>query len=572
MLHKRLFVCLASLFLTSSVLHAKVKDGKLKIDDTKKIYSLTGTWKFRPEDKAEFSRLDFDDSGWKMIRVPLSWHQDGIEYDGASWFRMKVLIDGSYKDKGIGVILPYIDASYEFFFNDEIVGRSGEISNSGELIKASSKIEKIIIPRKLVRHGRENLVALRVRSYGGVGGFVTPYAYIGEKTIIHDKYTSYLIWNGILAGILIFVGLNHLMTFIGRLKESHYLFFGLYSISIGFEVIGIKTLGYWIYDSYFFNTYLLNFGLCTFCISLLSFFYSFYQIPKRDFVYISFLSIFGITTISFFLGTFSPQLFYIYAKYFLPAMLLAVILALGYTAYLSFRAVQQRVFGANIIICGFLVTLLTVTNDILSYLELIHSEKYAEEGILIFVVSMAVAVSFKFSHVHKESEILNLDLDEKIRQLENVQEGMQKSEEKYRNLVESSKDIIFSLNGNNEIITINKAIFNLLGLRPDRLIGRNFLELIYKSQTESAISLNKLIVNEKLEETIRKRKEASFRAEFLTNNNEPKELEVKVEYVETDGNEFVLFGKASGVTEDTIMRLCESERQRYVLGNLAILE
>ena len=60
-----------------------------------------------------------------------------------------------------------------------------------------------------------------------------------------------------------------------------------------------------------------------------------------------------------------------------------------------------------------------------------------------------------------------------------AEEGLKRSEEKYRLIVEKSTDIIFSFNFAGEFLYISPSIKNLLGYDPDDLIGHPFQSLVH---------------------------------------------------------------------------------------------
>jgi PAS domain S-box-containing protein len=60
-----------------------------------------------------------------------------------------------------------------------------------------------------------------------------------------------------------------------------------------------------------------------------------------------------------------------------------------------------------------------------------------------------------------------------------AEDGLKRSEEKYRLIVEKSTDIIFSFNGAGEFLYLSPSIKNLLGYAPNDLIGHPFQSLVH---------------------------------------------------------------------------------------------
>ncbi|MFZ5651173.1 MAG: PAS domain S-box protein [Bacillota bacterium] len=74
------------------------------------------------------------------------------------------------------------------------------------------------------------------------------------------------------------------------------------------------------------------------------------------------------------------------------------------------------------------------------------------------------------------------------------------SEERYRNLVENSPDLIFSLNANGEVASVNQAGLEQLGYSTaDEVIGKNFTEFIHPEDREMTVRLLHSLIETKTE-------------------------------------------------------------------------
>src|SRR4030043_818295 len=58
---------------------------------------------------------------------------------------------------------------------------------------------------------------------------------------------------------------------------------------------------------------------------------------------------------------------------------------------------------------------------------------------------------------------------------------LEESERKYKSLFEGSSDIIFTLDDRWKILSANWASLNYLNIRPEKMISKNFLDLLYVS-------------------------------------------------------------------------------------------
>ncbi|OHD71334.1 MAG: hypothetical protein A2W19_10025 [Spirochaetes bacterium RBG_16_49_21] len=168
-----------------------------------------------------------------------------------------------------------------------------------------------------------------------------------------------------------------------------------------------------------------------------------------------------------------------------------------------------------------------------------------------------------------EVTLLSVALADRINIMEQEKMEAQRStiqaQEKYRSLVEGSRDIIFTLDEKWNFMTVNSAISTLLKISPESAISTNFLELIYEDP--GAGSMGKKLIQAKLDEFLRTREPISFRAMFKsTITAEPKEMEVRLECINIEGMNEIL-GKAASLEEDVLMKCFLKEKQEYAIGN-----
>jgi anti-sigma regulatory factor (Ser/Thr protein kinase)/PAS domain-containing protein len=170
--------------------------------------------------------------------------------------------------------------------------------------------------------------------------------------------------------------------------------------------------------------------------------------------------------------------------------------------------------------------------------------------------------------VIKSQQVLVENLHRSKQEVEAAHKMLSLSEEKYRLLVEGSSDIIFTLDENFKFINANYAIATELRLNPAMIQGMNFLDLVYKDTREQQVS--SLLVREKLDEFLREKQPVNFRVTFISPiNTEPKEMLLHLEYINIEGKNEIL-GKASNVTDDSLLRYFISEKQKYSIGNYLI--
>jgi CheY-like chemotaxis protein len=146
---------------------------------------------------------------------------------------------------------------------------------------------------------------------------------------------------------------------------------------------------------------------------------------------------------------------------------------------------------------------------------------------------------------------------------------LEESERKYKSLFNGSGDIICTLDDSLKVLTANWAVMSHLNMRPENLIGRNFIDLLADS---SDVELKDLeFARGKLDAFLKNRRSMGFRAPFKSNyNNEPVEMSVRFESIAITGGDLIMV-RAYRVVEDEILKFFQSEKQELVMGNQLFL-
>jgi len=141
-----------------------------------------------------------------------------------------------------------------------------------------------------------------------------------------------------------------------------------------------------------------------------------------------------------------------------------------------------------------------------------------------------------------------------------------KTELKYCNIVESSSDIIFTLDENLKFKTVNKALRKHLGFDEKSVINKSFMKIIHNTQWKKDITLRN-ILQQYINELKKHKNRISFNTTFKTRfSSEPRDFSVQLEYIKT-GDKTEIHGKASIETDNIIYRFILSENQSYQIDN-----
>jgi PAS domain S-box-containing protein len=111
----------------------------------------------------------------------------------------------------------------------------------------------------------------------------------------------------------------------------------------------------------------------------------------------------------------------------------------------------------------------------------------------------------KVRHIHDEGQVLR-DIDGKAKTMlgttqdvthrKSIEKSLEDSEYKFRNLVETSPDIIWEIDNNGKITYISSQSEPILGYKPEQIIGRSILSFIAPEAVENVKELFKVHIQE----------------------------------------------------------------------------
>jgi len=124
--------------------------------------SGSNQWKNLNFNDENVPSVDFDDSNWSVMNLPMQFERSTGAFDGAVWFRKKVEIPAGFKGKELVLSIGPVDDMDRTYFNGILVGATEE---SGRW-QVSRDYQ---IPAALVKEGI-NTISVRVLDTQGGGG------------------------------------------------------------------------------------------------------------------------------------------------------------------------------------------------------------------------------------------------------------------------------------------------------------------------------------------------------------------------------------------------------------------
>jgi len=116
---------------------------------------------------------------------------------------------------------------------------------------------------------------------------------------------------------------------------------------------------------------------------------------------------------------------------------------------------------------------------------------YVRQSMLQGTVTAAILTIFIFLIANERAwlKTLEYEVKEKTKDLEGYAARLRRSQEKYRSLVESADDMIYTMDKDCKILSVNQYCLRLVGAQADEVVGKNVMDVIEYKTPENACSI-----------------------------------------------------------------------------------
>ena len=99
----------------------------IDLKEARQALTVVGTqWLFHPGNDPQWAKPDYDDSGWKLLKVSEDWDAQGYhEEQDQAWFRFTILIPA--QTPGLVIQMPKITKNYRLYANGQEFGGMGDL-------------------------------------------------------------------------------------------------------------------------------------------------------------------------------------------------------------------------------------------------------------------------------------------------------------------------------------------------------------------------------------------------------------------------------------------------------------
>jgi putative methionine-R-sulfoxide reductase with GAF domain len=376
----------------------------------------------------------------ELVKIPKSWtsysiNNEKLPSNGFATYRWWIDIKGISTDQILGIKIPSVFTSYKLWINGNLTAQAGTVATTDTEHAPRFLIDDIpfVIPGTTEKIQRIQVV-IQVSNFSHRRAGLAWPSYIGSFETLKRESRNLDILNLLVIGIILIIGLNHIIMFLFRRKDVSNLYFGILSLVMILRNIstGDRLLAYIFPNiSWEFLLSIDNFsGYCT-----IPFFALFiYNLYKNEFpTWIKNLMV-GLG------GLFGLFIFATPAAIFGKFNMIFELYLLVGGLYLTFGVLLIATFkgreGAIFTFIGMFFLYATAINDVLSSMELIQTPYVAPYGLVTFMLLQSFTMTSKSGRAINQNEALSIELAKEKESLE------QKVEERTSELQSQHKAVL----------------------------------------------------------------------------------------------------------------------------------
>ncbi|TGL88698.1 serine/threonine protein phosphatase [Leptospira congkakensis] len=415
--------CLALVSCVPKEVPPKVEKGVLSAEsylrDQTKTIELVGEWEYYPGlliSPTELTSLETIREP-NFFKVPGVWSDSFINRgflagDGYATFTVEIL----HGQKGIPLSLkvPEMETAYNLFVDGVRLTSNGIVSASYQTGKPEYR------PRIVDFFPKENQtsIVLQISNYhhrkGGPAQVIT----IGNTSEIHHQYESAILRDMLLVGSILFMGIYHVFLYWNRKKDPFTFWFALTCVLVALRVFitGNKYLVQ-IFPNLPWELH-LKLSYLSFFLIIPIFSKYVYLLFKPYFsrLFYELIRYFGFAFCFIVLVTRSS--FYTYLM--VPFQIFTLI-GVIYTFFVIIRAIRDSSPGSILFLVSFTIFIASFINDVLVNNLVIYGPLTIHFGIFTMFLVQSVYIARNFSKGFVEAENLAIELSDKNKTLQKVQ-------------------------------------------------------------------------------------------------------------------------------------------------------
>ncbi len=383
------------------------------------IINLDGKWEFYWEQLLTPEDFKTKELSPEYIYVPQGWAtglDNSKKYDNFGYATYKITVKLPESKTEYRIWFDQINTASKIWINGNLLGEVGTRTTSKENHSVGAHKFQDYFNSNLYPSKGELEIIIQASSYfsGGLyAGIFTPVK-LGTKQQIKTLNNSKTIPALIVVGILLIIGIYHIVLFLYRKNEYSTLVFAILALLFVLRVDFEKSLTeQFLYDGKFLATimYIVIWG---YNILMPLFFYLLF---KKFFNKYIFYVLTAISTFCFLFFVLTPVHI---ANSFNSIAFLYLLITIIFLNIVAFRALLNKEQGALWAFLGVFVVVLCNLYDIMVALSITTGEYISAYGFTIYVIFQAINIAERFSISFKNNVKLNKTLDYQNKNLEKI--------------------------------------------------------------------------------------------------------------------------------------------------------
>ncbi|HBS86085.1 MAG: hypothetical protein A2W91_08000 [Bacteroidetes bacterium GWF2_38_335] len=380
--------------------------------------SLKGEWKYCPE-KLLSPEMALSNINWCLVKVPknLKGQECGsnvLEAKGFGTYYLMVLINPELKGKRLLLKTTGIPSSSLVYINNELVGKSGTVSENEESYQPDMKIHfQEFTPVSDTLH-----IVVQVSNYK-ISKFGLYYNIeLGLADNIRSSELMGVAWDFFIIGCILLMMMYHLVLFFLRKKDRSNLFFAIACFAFAYYTLSLSETFFQIMPEMGFSE-ALKLKRIALYISLPAMSLFFFHVLRKDFSKLM-LKIIVIICSAYILANIFLKLS-ISDNLIVSFRFVGLIITL-YILFVIIKALIKKREGALILAIGNLILLASIINDFLYNAQVIYSTDLMPLGMLFFLFLQSYLLATRFNRSFVMNEKLTEELTYINKNLEKIVE------------------------------------------------------------------------------------------------------------------------------------------------------
>lgn len=395
--------------------------------------NIKDNWKYKTGNNAVWKDVQFDDSSWKLTKLPVTLPLNGENY---VWFRTKVNVPRSFNGKNIYLDTGHAYAAFDVYVNGIFIGSNGHLPPESNIRVGNNSV--LLIPENLIVN-KQFTLALQCWTSADVISF-------SESPRLMDYDAAHVItyWRELLgakmyviiAVLCLAMGLYMIVQYVmNRAKGRTFLWFALSSLSIWFYFYDMGATH--LLMGFIIQRELARALLPVAMGFLLLFLHQFIsgKLPKRSIIFVVTVDVISVLGHLLLMKNFNA------VSTFFTITLAPVMYVCVYGIVISIKGLKNKNRNLTIVLVGFLIAVGLAFFDILAQVQGKTPFVWLQ-GYAFFILNLAVFLTLSIESVKNQIKV-----DKLVYQSKQQNEILEDLFGKAKELSNDTTDIAGSLNG-----------------------------------------------------------------------------------------------------------------------------